>query len=279
MMLCRLITVLFAASILCGCAGVTFYSDAALKTQTGIPIYAPKPYLLVARTGAKDKPVDISVVYLNDPQKVIYADPRSGFGSSNLTLALTNGQMTSFGQQTDTKIPELITSLSGLLTSRATASKTDAEAAQIRSTIGKTQQAASTTTEAGNKIAAIASDMAARFPKLKGLTDEELQTVKSSAQALQIAGHDLSDASNVIKAPKLFADVKAQIDALGKIPSTATAGTPRAASLDLIQAWITQLSKHVDSAQPEKEEPPAFELYEIVQGESGGPSLRRVLAP
>ena len=275
---CRAITALLAASSLGGCAGVTFYSDKDLKTQTGIPIYAPKPYLLVARTGAKDKPVDISVVYLNDPQKVIYADPRSGFGSANLTLALTNGQMTSFGQQTDTKIPELITSLGGLLTSRATASKTEAEAAQVRANIGTTQQGMVPSEEAGVKIATVADEMTAKIGTLQGLSDEEVQTVKSAAQALKVAGTALSDPANAPLAPKLFADVKTQVDALSKLPSIAAAGTPRVAALDLIQAWVAQLGKYVESAQPEKEAQPTFELYEIVQG-ANGPSLRRVLVP
>lgn len=40
---------------LTACAGWNFYSDRALTTRAGIPIFAPKPYLLVARTGAADK--------------------------------------------------------------------------------------------------------------------------------------------------------------------------------------------------------------------------------
>jgi hypothetical protein len=106
---------------LTACAGWNFYSDRALTTQSGIPIFAPKPYLLVARTGAADKPIEVSVVYLNDPQNVIYAVPRSGIGSADLSLTLADGRLTAFGQTTDTKIPETITSLAGLLTARAEA--------------------------------------------------------------------------------------------------------------------------------------------------------------
>lgn len=117
----------FATSIACfGCAGVNFYSDADLKTKTGIPIFATKPYLLVVETGSNEKPIEVTVVHLRDAERVIYADPRSGFGSSNLTLTLTNGQLVSFGQETDTKIPELINSLSGFITARADAAKSAA---------------------------------------------------------------------------------------------------------------------------------------------------------
>jgi hypothetical protein len=102
---------------------VNFYSDANLKTQTGIPIFATKPYLLVVETGSTEKPIEVTVVHLRDAERVIYADPRSGFGSSNLTLTLTNGQLTTFGQQTDPKIPELIDSISGFITARADAAR------------------------------------------------------------------------------------------------------------------------------------------------------------
>ena len=46
-----------------GCARVAFYKDKDLKGgETGVKFYTPKPYLLIARTGAKDKPVDVSVI-------------------------------------------------------------------------------------------------------------------------------------------------------------------------------------------------------------------------
>lgn len=83
-----------SAAALSGCAGVDFYSDPGLKKPTGIPIYGAKPYVLVARTKAKDKPVEVSIQYLTDRSQVIYAKPRSGFGSADLKLSLSNGQLT-----------------------------------------------------------------------------------------------------------------------------------------------------------------------------------------
>ena len=114
-----------------GCAGVNFYSDSELTMPTGIPVYAPKPYLLLARTGAKEKPVDVSIIYLNDTTKVVYAKPRSGFGTAKLNMALTNGQMTSFGQETDMNASELITAFSGIVTAQAGAGKMTAEATAV----------------------------------------------------------------------------------------------------------------------------------------------------
>ncbi|BCS52542.1 hypothetical protein [Geobacter sp. SVR] len=268
------IMVLAAGATLSGCAGVTFYSESTLEKETGIPIYASKPYLLVSRTGAKDKPVEVSIVYLNDPSKVIYAKPHSGFGSNNLTLALANGQMTSFGQQTDTKVPELIAALGGLATSSSTATKTLAEAAQIRSSIG-TKQSTVSLVEAGNKIGVISDDMLAKISAhaLPGLTDSELQTVKSAAQALKSAATALSNPADASAAHYLD-QVKAHTDSLSTLP-VPTASTSRDSSLQIVQAWAVELSKILNSAQPEKEAPPAFELYEIIQN-NGTTTLRRV---
>ena len=104
-------TLLLAA----GCARFEFYSDEALTHQTGLRFYTPKPYLLVAHTEAKDKPFEVSVVYLPDLSKPQYARARTGMGNNNLTMVLKDGFLTNFGQQTDTKIPELVTSLTGLV--------------------------------------------------------------------------------------------------------------------------------------------------------------------
>lgn len=265
----KLILMIGTSTGLCSCAGVTFYSDPNLQTKTGIPIYAPKPYLLIARTGAKDKPVDVSIVHLNDYQNVIYAKPRSGFGSSSLALALANGQLTSFGQQTDTKIPELITALGGIISTRATAAKTEAEAAQIRSGIS-TLQAAVSPVDAGINVDKVADEIQEKIKNkvaLRGLTDSELQTVLSAAQALKSAATALLNPSNAPSASMYFEQVKAQADILSKLP-TPTASTQRDSSLQIVQAWASELNKLFDSVQPEKKAPPTFELYEIK--ETGG---------
>jgi len=269
-----IILVAATGAVLSGCAGVTFFSDKSLNNETGIPIYAPKPYLLVSRTGAKAKPVEVSIVYLNDPNKVIYAQPHSGFGTSNLTLALANGQLTSFGQQTDTKLPELITSLGGFIAARGTASKTKAEAAQILAGI-ETKQAGVPMSETGKNIVRVANDMLARIAgdDLSQLTKAERQTVKSAAQALKLAGVKLSNPANLPLAQQQLQIVKAQTDALGKLPAP-TGSTERDKALQLVRAWVTELAGIVHSAPPKKKAPPTFELYEIIQGDS--PKLHRV---
>jgi hypothetical protein len=108
--------------LLSSCSAVKFYSDSTLKTETGIKIYTAKPYILV--TQVKDS-TTAKVIYLPDLINPQYVKLKSGIGTSNLSLTLANGILTSYGLSTDTKIPETITSATGLLTELVTAIKGD----------------------------------------------------------------------------------------------------------------------------------------------------------
>lgn len=250
-----------ALPALSGCAGFTFYSDAALTTPTAIPIPRGKPHLLVVRTGAKEKPVEASIIYITDYTDVIYAKPNSGFGSSNLSLAFANGQMTAFGQQTDTKIPELITSLSGLITARAGADKTTAEAEAIRDTL----QAALSMEKVGQAAETVAKDIADKFAtnQLKGLTSDEEAKLKAVQAALNAAAGILLDPTKTPQHAPQVAIVRAQATALGKFPAP-SASTGRDASLQLIAEWKRQLEEATKD-EGDKSAQPSFEFYEIVQ--------------
>ncbi len=254
--------VIASAAVVSGCAGVSFYSDPGLTKSTGIPVYAPKPYLLVARTGAKDKPVDVSIVYLNDTAKVVYAKPQSGFGSAKLSLALSNGQMTSFGQETDTKIPELIASLSGMITAQAGAGKTRAETQKI---LSEYEQGADYVTT-GPKVKAVANDIAASLKdkKLAALTGDERNDVRDAKDALLTAAATLSDPTKAPAGEAALKAVKAQAEVLSKI-SDIPGGPNRAEAAGLLKGWAAKLGALFDDAQPEKPKEAAFELYEIIQ--------------
>jgi hypothetical protein len=266
--------------VLTGCAGVYFYTDPALTQRTGIPIYAPKPYVLVARTGSKDKPVEVSIVYLNDMERVIYAEPKSGIGSANLTMSLSNGQMTTFGQTTDPKIAELIGSIGGLATAGAGAAKTLADAAVARAQIGTKQSAVSPVILGG-----VASDVAKQISdglangSFGGLTTRELTTVRSAGMSLDRAGSALKDATQIASSSQNVALVKAQADALAAIVPDASKAAKRDQSLALVKTLSDSLKAAlapVDTASDSQAAVlPDFELYEIVQSPKG-PSLRLV---
>lgn len=106
--------------LLSSCSTVKFYSDSTLKTETGIKVYSAKPYLLV--TPAKDS-LTAKVIYLPDLANPQYVKVRSGIGTNNLNLTLSNGILTSYGLSTDTKIPETITAATGLVTGLTSAVK------------------------------------------------------------------------------------------------------------------------------------------------------------
>lgn len=92
---------------LSGCAGVNFNAD-----TDGAVYYEPVPYLFYSLT---DKCISsVSVVAL--PGKKRHLDFSKGYGSSNLSAEFSNGLLSKVGQTTDTKIPETLTSIGGILT-------------------------------------------------------------------------------------------------------------------------------------------------------------------
>lgn len=113
--------------LLTGCAGVKIYSDKDLKSETGIPIYAPKPFLLVEYNSAKDVASKATIIYLPDGDNVIYAKSRSGLGSAELKFDLKDGVLTSYGLTTDSKVPEALEALTKMATGVGGLLKSDPE--------------------------------------------------------------------------------------------------------------------------------------------------------
>jgi hypothetical protein len=103
------------------CANVTFHSDPELKKETGLKYYTAKPYLLIGPTGNKDAPMKAEIISLPDLENPTYAKYHPGWGSHQFSLAVfSNGNLSSYGQTADSKIPETIAALSGLATTAAT---------------------------------------------------------------------------------------------------------------------------------------------------------------
>lgn len=109
----KLILFFILACGLASCAGVTIYDDSTLTSKTGVRYYTSKPYILLTRTGKKDDPLQISVIYLPDTTKPQYATFKSGFGSAELSIKISNGSLSEFGGKGDSKGPETITALAG----------------------------------------------------------------------------------------------------------------------------------------------------------------------
>ena len=90
-----------AMPVLTGCAHLEFDGDGKVH------YYDPVPYLFVATT--KECVTTATVVALPGQERRVGF--KSGFGSSDLSVGLTNGMLTSVGQKSDSKVPEVITAL------------------------------------------------------------------------------------------------------------------------------------------------------------------------
>lgn len=95
------------ATMLSGCAGLRF--NAAPQSDS-FTYYEPAPFAVVKTAADCTKTVDIIAV----PAKKRSVRPESGIGSSKLSLKMTNGVITEIGQETDTKIPEILGAIGDL---------------------------------------------------------------------------------------------------------------------------------------------------------------------
>lgn len=93
-------------ALVAGCAGLEFYD----KPTTGaLTYYDQTAYLMVDTLPDCTKKSSILTV----PGQARSVAFRSGYGSADLSIAMSNGMITNVGQKTDTKIPETISALSG----------------------------------------------------------------------------------------------------------------------------------------------------------------------
>jgi len=259
-----------------GCARLAFYSDENLKNETGVKIFTQKPYLLVANTGVKDKPVDISVQYISDLSKPIYVKPVSGISSAELTEQIANGTLTQFGQKTDTKIPELITALAGLGTSMATAGETFK-----RTDLLKPQGA--NFPEILRSSDAIIQDVQVNIERAKHakiLTSIEINTLNMIQQDLKecklLLNNPIQAESNSTAASVKLDYVLKNWQGIGKpSDSISTPENSIRRNLDQLRLQIEHVKSLLVPTPPAAVEGPSFRLYEI-NNSSGSTQLIEV---
>lgn len=104
-----------------GCAPVKFYSNSELTNISGLKYYTVKPYLQIEREPLNNSIVKATILYLPDLETPQYIVMKDGLGSRKLDLKLTDGSINTFGLDTDPKIAETITALSGLVSKTAAA--------------------------------------------------------------------------------------------------------------------------------------------------------------
>ena len=116
------------AAIFTGCAHISFHDPANPNADVGVEYYKPKFYLLVTKNKDGTKADMLTLPDLTQPR---YALLHPGYGSSNLSLKLSNGVLTDVGQTVDTKIPETITALSSLATAAAVRAAPNGETGEL----------------------------------------------------------------------------------------------------------------------------------------------------
>lgn len=110
------VTGILTVAVLAGaCARVeiTKLTDARTYSE-GIRFYRPAPYLVASqeKDGCKHE-----IVYLPDPDEEYVIRVLSGIGAVDAKATLENGwNLTALGEARDSKVPETITAVGGLLT-------------------------------------------------------------------------------------------------------------------------------------------------------------------
>ena len=257
--------------LLGGCAGLKFFPDEGMQqAEVGLKTYYSKPYVLVARDGTS-KITSVSVVYLPDLEHPVYAQARSGYGSANLTLAFSNGMLTSFGQQTDTKIPDTLTAFGGLQTSLATALKTRVEAQQLEKQSGDFGKYAP-------QLANIAKDLRTLVLDDKGhvLSENSRISLGTNAATLDGLASNFAAPGAAARADSLTKDLGDVSKAVGAIkPPADQLSEDGKKIISRLTGLQKELSDIVGELKPKPADPPALSLYEVVM-KNGVTSLREV---
>jgi hypothetical protein len=193
-----LLVMLFFSIVLSGCSKIAIYSDKELtkNNRTGIKFYTPKPYVLVKRTGNKTTPVDIELIYLPDLKNPLYAKATSGLGASKLSMTFSNGILTTFGQENDPKISELISSIAGVPGLLANATKARREADKIGAETGLLVNQSNDLVALGVKLEGVSNDIK------KLLVDSNFPGLGTNQKiTMQRVDTKISGISNEMKTP------------------------------------------------------------------------------
>jgi hypothetical protein len=118
----RLPILLCLSLFLSGCASVTLTHVNDNDTSDGVHFYEPRPYLLVSKevkkdaNGKEENQFTNQIIWFPDHSRRYLVKVHSGWGTVNGSVKLQNGWMLdTLGAQMDSKIPETITAISGLV--------------------------------------------------------------------------------------------------------------------------------------------------------------------
>jgi hypothetical protein len=271
--------VLAFCSLAAACGTVAIYdhpTSRSYRHNVGLEVYPPRPYIMVTRTKAKDKPLEVSVVYLPDTSRPRFVHLQPGLiGSSKLNVSVNNGMVTSIGAESTSGVSELLTAYGGLATSLATAAMTERET----DLLGLSEEQASDTSVQVMALQGITTDLAdvlAGQPSI--LATNETRLVEQLRRRLTAATVSLdASAANAAAVKRELEAINQEWDALPRLHADMTDAEKRVyRRLDALRA---QLQNVINGLGPAAPAAPDFTLFEIVMAQEGGDtvtSLREV---
>jgi hypothetical protein len=242
-----------------GCAGADVFADKELKNKTGVPLYMAKPYLLVKRTGATASPVSVDVIYLPDLEHPHYAAQRSGIGKAKLTVKMTDGMLTEFVADADSKATEFTGAVTAGLKSIAEALKIQRETELLRAEArrGRIRE------ELGGRLAGLADEVSAEAE------GDARTAAKNLGNRLRHQAKMLRDPGSRGNEQRVAAALERELDDLKDLQ-----GARAAAWREELRGIIRELRALDRLARAEA----TFELYEF-RMQDGETTLVRVAVP
>jgi hypothetical protein len=290
----RFASLLISSVILSGCAGVAFYKtpQADVHAEVGFPIYPPKPYFLVSPPD-KDGNQTVSIVTLPDLSDPHYVKSWEGLGTANMSYSLTNGALTTWNATTDSKLPEVITALTGGVAGIKTANAALTTAAASAAAVGNQGSSAAEYQQQGRLLGTLAKSLkttisaavdAGRLPsEATALADDIAAQLTEGAGDIDSAARNRTLLTNapavvgpVIKMCKSAAN---SIDSL-KSELTVSAGNDAVdRSLGLISSSVITCSENLAALLPKvtTSTPKDFKLYHFEKQSDG--TLKLVEVP
>lgn len=292
----KVVSICFLVVLLSACASVKVYDKDGVNS--GVKFYSAKPYLLVTRTGNKENPVSVDIISLPDLDSPQYAKFKPGYGSSELSLKLSNGILSEYGGKGESgDVAEILNAITG-------GYKTIAEVAKINIETRQAQQNGNGVVN--QSVSSMEFGTAAKsFVNLAssiedGVSEAKRAGIIDAAHLISSTGKDV--VSELRVSSKLFSDAAGKLEEL-ELLRKPTLLKLESMLLDLTEGdmvfstpstddqnkyegkrkgWRDKLAGVIEILTPEPQAvspQPTFELYEIVSSadKSATPVFRKVI--
>jgi hypothetical protein len=260
---------LVAALLLGGCASIQVDRIDHPTEKQGFKVYPPKPYILMARAGDGGKVISVTPVMLPDLSDPHIISQKTGIGSANLSFTVENGTLKTFGGVVDSKVPETIKEVGGLVTGYGALVKSLADAGKVKAeTEGLRKESADRTQlNTANANFKSAADSIGEILVGSGLSTaqkSELGNWKSSIEGVMKLVDDPATTPAVLNETAIKLNTVA--GDFEKASTNYPTDLKNAKSTASVPAELRAGTKLIAIKTPDA---PVFELYEVKQDANG----------